>query len=280
MKNIQLLTTIVSIILSSPIKANTSFNAPQTQFKWPNDSLAAVSLSYDDALDSQLDIAIPALDKHRFKGSFYVVINSPVLRDRRNEWLAIANNGHELGNHTINHRCSQSKPNRDWVTQANNLDTITIAQYKEEIIEANRFLTALDGKTERTLTLPCLDTIVENQDIVPHLTDLFIGIKSNANEIASSMKHFNTHRTSVIAPHNVTGGELINWVKKARINNTIVSFTFHGIGGDHLSISKQAHQELLQYLADNRKDYWVDTYLNISKYIRNAQKNKNILIVD
>ena len=34
-------------------------------FSWPEGRKAAVSLSYDDALDSQLDNAIPALDRQR-----------------------------------------------------------------------------------------------------------------------------------------------------------------------------------------------------------------------
>ena len=40
-------------------------------FAWPEGRKAAVSLAYDDALDSQLDTAIPALDRHGLKGSFY-----------------------------------------------------------------------------------------------------------------------------------------------------------------------------------------------------------------
>ncbi|WP_223270335.1 hypothetical protein [Colwellia sp. C1TZA3] len=39
-------------------------------FNWPNNKSATVSLAFDDALDSQLDNAIPALNKHNFKGSF------------------------------------------------------------------------------------------------------------------------------------------------------------------------------------------------------------------
>ena len=37
---------------------------------WPNGARAAVSLSYDDTLNSQLDNAAPVLDKHGIKASF------------------------------------------------------------------------------------------------------------------------------------------------------------------------------------------------------------------
>ena len=44
-------------------------------FAWPNGQKAAVSLGYDDALDSQLDHVIPQLDKYGFKGSFYLQLS-------------------------------------------------------------------------------------------------------------------------------------------------------------------------------------------------------------
>ena len=40
---------------------------------WPGGKRAAVVLTYDDTLPSQLDIAIPALDAAGFKGTFFLV---------------------------------------------------------------------------------------------------------------------------------------------------------------------------------------------------------------
>ena len=59
-------------------------------FHWPGGQRAAVSLAYDDALDSQLDHAIPALDRHGFKASFYLPLSSDTLRTRLPEWRAAA----------------------------------------------------------------------------------------------------------------------------------------------------------------------------------------------
>ena len=53
----------------------------------------------------------------------------------------------------------------------------------------------------------------------------------------------------------------------------MVNFTFHGIGGDHLSVSKEAHDELLKYLAENRGIYWTDTFINIMKYVKQRQRH-------
>ena len=41
-----------------------------------------------------------------------------------------------------------------------------------------------------------------------------------------------------------------------------------GIGADYLSVSTQAHEELLGYLAAHRDIYWTDTFINIMQYVK------------
>src|SRR5687768_4418779 len=84
-------------------------------FAWPHGARAAVSLAYDDALDSQLDHALPALDRYGLKASFYLTLSNPAVAGRMEEWRAAARRGHELGNHSLFHQCARSKPGRDWV---------------------------------------------------------------------------------------------------------------------------------------------------------------------
>jgi peptidoglycan/xylan/chitin deacetylase (PgdA/CDA1 family) len=241
------------------------------RFPWPNGARAAVSLSYDDALNSQLDSAIPALNHYGFKGSFYLTLSSKAFTERQEEWRAIAVQGHELGNHTINHACRGSLPNRQWVDTNNDLDKKTMAQIKQEIIEANNLLNTIDGQTKRTFTLPCGDAKVEGSNLLPEIASYFVGIKSHVAAIPTSMNGYNPKNAPVFAPSKVNGKALINQVKIAAKNNSIASFTFHGIGAEHLAISIDAHQELLDYLAKNKTIYWVDTYRNISLYIDKHQ---------
>jgi hypothetical protein len=73
------------------------------QLQWPNGAKAAVCLTYDDALDGHLDVAIPQLDAAGLKGTFFCTGNSPTLYSRMEEWRKAASNGHELGNHTLFH---------------------------------------------------------------------------------------------------------------------------------------------------------------------------------
>lgn len=245
--------------------------AEKESFAWPQGRKAAVSLAYDDALDSQLDNAIPALDKVGLKGSFYLQLSRDPVRKRLAEWRAAAANGHELGNHTLFHQCSGSAEGRDWVEPQRDLDTTTAAQMKDQVLLANVMLNAIDGKQERTLTAPCGDVMAAGQNYVELVESEFVAIKLGGGGVTPSMAALDPYAVTVEAPSGVTGQQLIAMVEAAASKGTMANFTFHGIGGDYLTVSNQAHAELLAYLAERRDIYWVDTFLNIMKYVRAKQ---------
>ena len=79
---------------------------------WPRaDHQGAVSLSFDDAYPSHCQVAMPLLEQHGFRGTFYVVVDK--LR-RQNKYLQVpalplatwqnaVRRGHEIGSHTMSH---------------------------------------------------------------------------------------------------------------------------------------------------------------------------------
>jgi peptidoglycan/xylan/chitin deacetylase (PgdA/CDA1 family) len=212
---------------------------------WPGGARAAVSLAYDDALDSQLDIALPALDKHGLKATFFLQLSSPAIPKRMAAWRAAAKRGHELGNHTLFHQCSGSKPDRPWVESHRDLDKVSAAQMRDQVVLANTMLAAIDGKQRRTFTAPCGD----DHPYLKLIDADFAAIKRDG-----------------IAADGKTGQELIALVKSAMDRGGLIALTFHGVGGDYLTVTREAHEELLRYLAANRKLVWTDTYLNIATY--------------
>jgi len=254
---------IVLISISSSAVAE-----PGTVFKWPNGARAAVNLAYDDALDSQLDTVIPALNSYGFKGSFYMTLASDATRLRLDEWRAAASQGHELGNHTLYHQCSASKPGREWVQPWHDLDQVSLEELLEDIQLANTMLYAIDGQTERTLTTPCGDLYAAGDYYIDAIKPLFVAAKAGFDGVTPDMESLDPYLVGVDVPVGVSGAELIAVVKKAAEKGTMANFTFHGIGGDHLSVSTEAHEQLLQYLDENRDIYWIDTFLNIMKYVK------------
>lgn len=248
-----------------------SIAAAEKPFSWPNGAKAAVNLAYDDALDTQLNTAIPALNKYALRGTFYLNVASPTLTTRLGDWRAAAKKGHELGNHSIFHQCSKSSPGRDWVPADRDLDKVSVTQMQDQVKVTNAFLHAIDGKTERTYTPPCIDLNAGGGNYVDGLKNEFVAIKAKSGGVTPDMKTLDPYAVGVDFPAEVTGAQLIAVVKEAAAKGTMANFTFHGIGGDHLSVSKEAHEELLKYLAANKDIYWTDTFVTIMKYVKEQQ---------
>ena len=243
-------------------------------FTWPQGVRAAVSLAYDDALDSQLDIAIPALDKAGLKASFYLTLGGDRVQRRVAEWRAAAARGHELGNHTLFHQCSGSAPDRAWVTPENDLDNTPAAQLVAQIRAGNALLQAIDGRRERTFAAPCGDTQAGGENYVDLIKGDFVAIRSAAGGTIAEMAALDPCAVGVDALSDVTGAQLIDLVKSAARAGTMVNITFHGIGGDYLSVSRQSHEELLSHLAAHRGVYWTDTFINIMTFVKAQQTAK------
>ena len=91
----------MSVICSSPGFAH---SAKSSRFSWPNNKAAAVSLTYDDGLDSQLENAVPALDRRGLKATFFLTPEN--MQARVGDWQAVERNGHEMADHTFHHPCA------------------------------------------------------------------------------------------------------------------------------------------------------------------------------
>ncbi len=233
-------------------------------FAWPDGQAMAISLSYDDAVDSQLDNAIPALNRHGFRASFYLTLASPTILERLDEWRAAAEQGHELGNHTIFHPCSASVEGRYWVRAYYDIDKYEIDEIVDEVRVANSILHAIDGREERTFTPPCGDHFVSGENYLPAVEHLFVAIKFSEPVEPGFAAGW--------APAEVSGEELIERVRREAASGTrLLNLLFHGIGGDYLAVSLEAHDELLAYLAANEELYWVDSYINIMKHVVASQ---------
>lgn len=244
-------------------------------FAWPDGAKAAVSLGYDDALDSQLDKAIPALDRHGLKASFYLTLSSPTVVRRLSEWRSAAVSGHELGNHTLFHQCSAAAPGRAWVTPANDLDTTSVERMAAQVSAGNAMLHAIDGRAARTFTVPCGESLAAGGDYLPAIRAQFVAIKTVGGAVVADMWRLDPMAVPVLAPSDVTGKQLIALVEQAAAQGTMVNLTFHGIGGEHLAVSEDAHDQLLRHLAANRRTFWTDTFVNVMRHVRAEQGRRD-----
>ena len=211
----------------------------------------AVSLSYDDALQSQLDNVVPALNARGIHASFYLVPSYPGFSSQPEAWAAVAKAGHELGNHSYTHPCRASKPNREWVAENNDLDKISADDMVGQIEKTNEILSKLDGQPSRTYTPPCGDKLAAGENYLDKLGDRVDAIKGY---------DLSGDQEVVYAPEGATAEDLINIVSQQPESVKVVSLIFHGVGGDYIKVDAAEHAKFLDYLVAHPNAYYVDSY--------------------
>jgi peptidoglycan/xylan/chitin deacetylase (PgdA/CDA1 family) len=187
------------------------------------------------------------------------------------DWRQVAKDGHELANHSLFHQCSGKGDDRIWVIAENDLDKINVAQMVAQIRLGNSMLFAIDGKTERSFTVPCGDEFASGKSYLASIKADFLAIKFGIGGVVQNMAAIDPYAVSVAVPTDVTGAQLIAIVEQAAALGTMANITFHGVGGDHLSVSSLAHATLLAHLAAHRDVYWTDTFINIMTYVKAKQ---------
>ncbi|HAZ04933.1 MAG: hypothetical protein A2W90_03720 [Bacteroidetes bacterium GWF2_42_66] len=235
---------------------------------WPNGAQAAVCLTYDDGSDCHLDAVAPVLEKYGFNGTFYPHATNSIY-DRMDEWREMQKRGgHELGNHTLFHPCKGSKHK---FASEFDLEKYSFLRIRKELQSANTLLKAIDGKTERTLAYPCCEYEVAEGNFSDTIRDMFTAARA-IGPIPEDMDGFNVFMTPSIAAEDMSGKDLIAYVKEAQSKGTVAIFMFHHVGncGPH-KIPETAHQELLEYLAANRELIWTDTFQNVMKHIKDKK---------
>ncbi|MBD5780198.1 polysaccharide deacetylase family protein [Pelagicoccus sp. NFK12] len=250
-----------------PLLAFASLTAPSVaspNFTWPNGAGAAVCLTYDDSLPSQLDIAYPQLQAAGLKGTFFLQAKADTMENRLDEWREVARSGHELASHSLVHPCRQGLPGRGWVSDELNLDHYTVERVRSELQLTNTLLNAIDGQTARTFAYPCGDTAVANgsKSFLPVTAELYLASRGVSSQL-DSMQELNFNNTPAfdLSTHNLD--ESIAYLEDCYTKGTVAIFLNHGVGGDYLVTDPQLHQDLLEYLVSNRDRFWVDTFKNV-----------------
>jgi sialate O-acetylesterase len=266
MKKIKL--CIIAFVL---LLTGTSAKYAQDNKVWHNKSCAVV-LTYDDAIDVDLDNVVPALDSMKLKGTFYLIGSSPVIGKRLNEWKLAALEGHELGNHSMNHPCDGGLPGRSFITPANDLSKYTVDRMVSEVRATNALLKSIDGKDKRTYAYPCGDRKIGDKYYFDDLKNDFVAARGTNSGLQTATQ-VDLSNIDCYAISGQSAEYMINLVKKAQQTHTLLVFLFHGVGGGHtLNVGLKEHSQLLHYLKANEKDIWIAPMVDVAEKIRAIQR--------
>lgn len=218
--------------------------------------MPAVTLTYDDALPTQLTTVAPALAAHGLKATFFITD----VRSNQTPWAALRSDGHELASHTFKHPCPKSNT---WVAPGNANEDYDAARMTTELDESIAMLAALGQPPPYTFAYPCgITWIGEAQEsYIPLIEARFAA----ARGVASGLVGPGVDLSNVPATFSTgDAAALIAIADGAKASGAWVVFGFHGVGGDSNAIAAEPHEALLAYLDENRSQFYVATFGELS----------------
>jgi peptidoglycan/xylan/chitin deacetylase (PgdA/CDA1 family) len=240
-------------------------------FKWSDQALGALSISFDDGGESNVDLAIPILAEYDLPATFYVPMNEGGPFDRAaSAWREAVRAGHEIGNHSMTHPCSAnfgfSRPC---------LDEMSLDDISSEIVSAKRRIEeGLPDQTEHSFAYPCGETHVgvggERTSYVPVVAKHY-NIGRGIGDFPNDPLSTDLAAIWSYMPSQPSAGQLVEWAEVAAGQGRWVVLTFHNVGPGGLGVGIGALRELLEYLVANRKRIWTDSVVKVGRWIRDSR---------
>ena len=241
---------------------------------WPNGIQGAVSLTFDDALETQLDTAIPCLDEHNLRGTFYVNPGRrPTWERDLPRWQAASRSGHEIGNHTTDHPCSC---NFGFRKDGYCLENLTLEDMAETIDSATASLD--EGFPEqagrRSFGYPCYQSYVgegvNRQSYVPLVAERF-PVARGWGERPNDPRVIDLAYTWSFAVQGDSAEDMIAYIEGAVTDGWWAIVCMHGVGGQHISITTEDFAAMVEHLDGHRDRIWTGTMVEVADYIINRR---------
>jgi peptidoglycan/xylan/chitin deacetylase (PgdA/CDA1 family) len=240
---------------------------------WPDDR-PGVSLKFDDGLDSHLEQAVPLLEEHGFRGTFYLCPagSESEWLERSRPWQAVLARGHEIGNHTLSHPIPTVLSEDESASDC--YERLTLERYRTDVLEAERRLDLAFGKGERTFCYPCYQTWVGRGagrcSVVPFIAEHFQAavaggeISRPYNPPASC----DLHALMSVRANGLSADDMVQHLRQAADAGRWIIYTFHDVGEGRLATSRSAFVSLLAWLAARHNRLRVAPVLDVAMQVR------------
>jgi peptidoglycan/xylan/chitin deacetylase (PgdA/CDA1 family) len=238
---------------------------------WPEGKKAAISLTFDDARLSQVDTGLPIFDKYGIKATFY--ISPDRLEERLEGWKKAAQNGHEIGNHTMTHPCTGNYP----AFRFNALEEMTLDQMAREIDGATQVIEKFLGVKPASFAYPCGQTFVGRgknvKSYVPLVAGRFLSGRKWLSEGANDPAFCDLAQLLAMESDGKTFEQIKVLVDQAAEEGRWLVLAGHEIGKEAYQTTLASGLEsLCRYAKDPASGLWIDTVGNIARYICQVRK--------
>ncbi|MFH0757989.1 MAG: glycoside hydrolase family 3 C-terminal domain-containing protein [Bacteroidota bacterium] len=245
----------------------------ESGFQWPEGKKMGLSLSFDDARLSQIDLGIPLLDRYGVKASFYV---SPENMIQRLEgWKEAVKNGHDIGNHSLVHPCTG---NFSW-SRHKALEDYTVEAMRTELDSASKFLREALEISPVSFAYPCGQTFVgkgiQTKSYIPVVASLFETGRGWLDEGPNDPAYCDMSQLTGMELDGKSADQVISLIESAKATGQWLVLAGHEMntGGRQTSILSTI-EAICQYASDPSNGIWIDNVHNIASYIREARGEK------
>jgi len=244
-----------------------AFAQAQPSFKWPEGKQAAISLSFDDARESQVLIGTNLLDQFGVKATFYVVPSS--VKNQLAGWKNAVKNGHEIGNHSLTHPCTG---NFGW-SRKNALEDKTLEIMNYELTECNKQIKELLQVDSKVFAYPCgqkyVGSGVDTKSYVPLVATLFQSGRGWMDEAPNDPMYCNFSQLTCIEMDGKTFDQLLPLINDAKKNGQWLVFGGHEINTDGNQTTRvETLRKLMEYVKDPTHGIWIEPVGTVSNYVK------------
>jgi hypothetical protein len=227
-----------------------SVAAPYEIGTWEGFRPAAISYTFDDNLPNQYAVAVPMFNARGFKLTLFTVTS----------WLSgwsnpqIAASGHEIASHTVTHP---------------DLTTVSATQLTNELGNSKASIEA-NVTSQKCVTLAYPYCTVPNETTT---AKYYIAARGCSGQLVpGTPPDFLNISSFVCGPQGSiqTAAQFNSQANAAASANAWCVYLIHAIDNDngYSPLASATLQASVDYLSTNRNKFWVETFGNVVRYIR------------
>ncbi|MEP6951635.1 MAG: polysaccharide deacetylase family protein [Ginsengibacter sp.] len=241
-----------------------------TAFAWPQGKRAAVSLSFDDARESQVIVGTNLLNQYGIKATFFVIPSA--VEKQLDGWKKAVADGHEIGNHTLTHPCTG---NFLW-SRTNALEEYTLEQMRNELTGCNKRILELLHVKAGVFAYPCGQKYVgkgiNTKSYVPLVAELFLAGRGWMDEGANDPVYGNFAQLTGIEMDGKDFEQILPLLEDAEKTGKWVVLAGHEMGDPGVQTTRLVMlKKLIEYAQNPSNGIWIEPIGTVAKYIQ-AQK--------
>jgi peptidoglycan/xylan/chitin deacetylase (PgdA/CDA1 family) len=242
--------------------------------------LGAISFNFDDGYPSHLTAAVPQLNARGLKGTFFIITGRTDVSTLApwSAWQSIAAQGHEVASHTVTHK---------------DLTTLSISDIEWQLSTSQSAINQnIPGQSCNSLDYPFTSSNSTIQTIAAQYYDAarggwisgnhppFLNYYQSGSDQSDSWNALNFYNLAGkegdalgVNDAYLTDPAFNESLDKAVLRHAWLNIFFHDI------TDATAFGKVLDY-TQTKHDYWIDTFCNVSRYMKERLNSTIQIITD